>query len=321
MRPYPNTLSEIDANPRPVLGDITIVIPTVGRPILEACLQAIVAGNTWPARIIVVDQSSSPTVAGWVAALSSSGVDAEHVPSSQRGRAAALNRGVERVRTRFVAVTDDDCFVDPDWLQNIVARLRETPEAIITGRMEPEGDEPVVAVATSRRPTLQRRPRLKDDSLNGGDMGAAISVIERIGMFDEDPCLRSAEDREYAYRALRSGVHIVYAPEVIVRHFGWRNGAERAAQYQAYACSHGGFYGKYLRHGDWFMALRVVVHLLRALRRWLRGVITANPELALNGRAYLTGLLPGIIAGWRSCRPSRTGDCERKPPTQQSRGS
>jgi GT2 family glycosyltransferase len=241
-------------------------------------------------------------VAVWIAGLRSFGVDAEHVLSSERGRAAALNRGLERVSTRFVAVTDDDCFVEPDWLRNLVARLRETPNAIITGRMEPEGDEPVVAVSTSRKPAVHCRPQLKNDSLNGGDMGVPMAVIECIGMFDEDPCLSSAEDREYSYRALRSGVQIVYAPEVVVRHFGWRNAGERAAQYQNYARSHGGFYGKYLRRGDWFIALQVVIHLLRALRRWLRGVITTNRELCLSGRAYLTGLLPGIVAGWRNGR-------------------
>jgi GT2 family glycosyltransferase len=111
------------------------------------------------------------------------------------------------------------------------------------------------------------------------------------------PCLRTAEDAEWAYRALRAGVPIIYAPEVVVRHFGWRDDDKRLVQYRDYARSHGGFYGKYLRQGDWFIALRAVMHHGRALRRWVRGVMTGNQELALYGWSYLTGLLPGIIAG------------------------
>jgi GT2 family glycosyltransferase len=124
-----------------------------------------------------------------------------------------------------------------------------------------------------------------------------MSVIERIGDFDEDPCLRTAEDAEWAYRALRAGVPIIYAPEVVVRHFGWRDEGKRLVQYKDYARSHGGFYGKYLRQGDWFIALRAVVHHGRALRRCVRGVVTGNQEMALYGWSYLTGLVPGIIAG------------------------
>jgi GT2 family glycosyltransferase len=285
-----------------VLDDLTVVIPTLGRPILEESLNRIASGTTWPAKIIVVDQSSNSAVAGWLSRLSSHGLDCDYVPSTQRGRAAGVNRGIERVRTRFVAVTDDDCFVEPKWLENMAARLRDNPDAIISGRVESGGDEPVLVVVNSMKPAVQRRPRFRSDSMCGGNMGAAIDVIRRIGFFDEDPCVRTAEDCEYSYRALRSGTPIIYAPDVAVRHFGWRGESERATQYRDYARSHAGFFGKYLSRGDWFIAVRIMIHLLRSLKRWGRGVLTANRDLALNGRAYVTELLPGIIAGWRSRR-------------------
>jgi GT2 family glycosyltransferase len=287
---------------RPVLDDVTVVIPTLGRPILEESLSRIASGTAWPAKIIVVDQSSSSVIAGWLAGLRASGLSAEHVPSSQRGRAAAVNRGIERVQSRFLAVTDDDCFVEPDWLEKMAAKLHENPDAIISGRVESEGDEPVLVVVSSPKPAVQRRPRFRSDSMCGGNMGAAIGVLKRIGLFDEDRCLRTAEDSEYSYRALRSGTPIIYAPDVAVRHFGWRRESERATQYRDYARSHAGFFGKYLSRGDWFIAVRVSIHLLRSLKRWGRGVLTANRDLALNGRAYVIELLPGIVAGWRSGR-------------------
>jgi len=287
---------------RPMLDDLTIVIPTLGRPILEESLNRIAFGTAWPVKVIVVDQSSSSVVAEWLTRLQSFGLNAEHVPSCQRGRAAAVNRGIERVQSRFVAVTDDDCFVEPDWLESMVAHLRRNPEAIITGRVESEGDEPVLVVIDSLKPAVQRRPRLTYDSMCGGNMGAAMDIIKRTGLLDEDPCLRTAEDCEFSYRALCCGVSIIYAPDVILRHFGWRQEAERIAQYRDYARSHAGFFGKYLRRGDWFIALRMLIHLSRSLKRWALGVLKSNKDLALNGRAYVTELLPGILAGWRSGR-------------------
>ena len=284
---------------RPILEDITIVIPTLGRPVLETSLYWIANGSAWPGGVIVVDQSPGYEVAGWIERLQALGFAAQHVLSKQRGRAAGVNRGLELLRTRFVAITDDDCFVEADWLQNMVNCLREHPQAIVTGRVEAAGDD-ILFVVTSPVAAIYPRPRLKFDSMSGGNMGTSQEVIERVGLFDEDPCLRTAEDAEWSYRALRKGVPIVYAPDVHVRHLGWRDPSRRVEQYRDYARSHGGFYGKYIRKGDWFILLRVLVHHYRAARRWGRGKASGDADLATLGKAYFTGLLPGIVAGFRS---------------------
>jgi GT2 family glycosyltransferase len=286
-----------------MLDDVTVVIPTLGRPILEECLYWIVTGSAWPGGLIVVDQSSSQQVAGWIECLQRVGINAEHVPSDQRGRAAGLNVGLDRVQTRFVAVTDDDCFVEANWLETMASRLRDWPEAMVTGRIEAAG-EGVTILNTSQIPAVYHHPRLKFDTMSGGNMGASMAVVQQVGLFDQDPRLRTAEDAEWAYRALRAGVPIVYAPEVAVSHVGWRSEEQRVLQYREYARSHGGFYGKYLRKGDGFIALRVIVHYLRALRRWLRGAITGNREMTLFARAYLGGMLAGIAAGMKRRAPS-----------------
>jgi GT2 family glycosyltransferase len=299
MQSKPKSPAEAQVSPRTILKDITLVIPTLGRAILGECLYWIVVGSNWPGGVIVVDQGSNQRVAAWVGQLQAQGIRAEHVLSSQRGRAAGLNRGLERVQTRFVAVTDDDCFVTVDWLRNMIARLHDHPRAVVSGRVTSVGDEEVTMTVNSSKPSVYRRPRLKFDTMSGGNMGTSMAVIERVGFFDEDSCLATAEDTEWIYRAFRAGVYLVYAPEVSVAHYGWRDATQQAAQYRTYARSHGGFYGKYLRKGDWFISIRVVIHHLRAFRRWMRGVITGNRESVLMGRAYLTGLFPGIIAGMR----------------------
>ena len=299
MENLSTSLFDIDIVPRPVLDDITIVIPTLGRPILEQSLYHIANGSAWPGEVIVVDQGSGTEVASWIKQLKALGIAARHVPSNQRGRAAAVNRGLDQAQTRFVAVTDDDCFVATDWLANMAACLRKYPQSVVTGRVEAAGEDTIIIVI-SRTPAIYRRPRLKFDSMSGGNMGTSMEVIHRVGLFDEDPHLRSAEDAEWSYRVLRKGVALVYAPEVCVRHFGWRDQAGRSAQYNGYARSHGGFYGKYIRKGDLFILLRAFVHHFRAFRWWVRGKVSKDVELAEYGQAYFTGLLPGMIAGFRA---------------------
>jgi GT2 family glycosyltransferase len=285
---------------RPVLCEMTVVIPTLGRPILEECLFRIATGTSWPAQLIVVDQSGSPAVAGWLEALHAHGLHATHVTSSQRGKAAALNRGIERVQTASVAITDDDCFVESDWLEKMAAHLRDHSTAIVTGPAYPTGPEEPVAAVTVRSPSVQSRPGLQFDLFCGSNAGARLTTFHEVGWFDEDPCfVAAAEDCEWAYRALRHGIAIVYAPDVVVHHVGWRTPGERSDRYLMYARSHGSFYGKYLRQGDWRMAVRVLLHHARALKRWVMGAIRGNREQMLNGRAYFTGLLPGIVTRLR----------------------
>src|SRR5213080_1522991 len=95
----------------PVARDLTVVIPTLGRPLVRGCLQSIAAGDTWPARLIVVDQGRSSRVASSIALLRQSGLNAEHDAASGIGIASGTNRGIAQSVTTYVAVTHDDCRV------------------------------------------------------------------------------------------------------------------------------------------------------------------------------------------------------------------
>lgn len=284
---------------RPVLEDISIVIPTLGRPILEQSLYWIMVGSAWPGCLIIVEQGSNPDVPDWLKRVQEIGIKVKHILSNQRGRSAGINRGLEQADTRFVAITDDDCFVGEDWLRNMVDKLRQNPGGVVTGRVEAAGEEMIVTV-TSTTPSVQRRPRLKFDSMSGGNMGTSLAIFRKVGLFEEDPVMATAEDAEWSYRALRKGVLLRYEPDVVVAHFGWRDEEKRVEQYRHYALSHGGFYGKYIRRGDLFIMARAFGHSVRALRRWVRGRLKGDAELALLGRAYCLNLLPGILSGMRS---------------------
>lgn len=294
-----SSIYQMEFERKPLLNDISLVIPTLGRPIMEQCLCWILMGSTWPACLIVVEQGSNADVAVWLERVRQLGIPVKHTISIQRGRSAGINRGLEQADTRFVAITDDDCFVAEDWLVNMAYKLRLSPDAVVTGRVEAAGEDMVVVV-TSTTPSVQTRPRLKFDSMSGGNMGTSLDVFRKVGLFEDDPVMATAEDAEFAYRALRKSVMIRYEPEVAVAHFGWRDEGSRVEQYCHYALSHGGFYGKYLRRGDLFILARAAGHFFRALRRWVRGKLKGDPELAVLGRAYCTNLLPGIIAGLHS---------------------
>jgi GT2 family glycosyltransferase len=289
------------ADPSRIAKDITVVIPTVGRPLLRECLRSVAAGVVWPTELLVVDQSCSGEVAEWVAALRAEGLAARHLPSAETGIANATNRGLEQARTRFVAVTHDDCQVDPSWLPTLLARLHENGEAIVTGRVEPAGEGAVPTIITARGSVVHRWPRLDGDDLFPPNMAFPRSVLQRIGYFDEHPSLRTAgEDNDWAYRALRAGVPILYDPAAVVAHTGWQPRSALPSIYRRYARGQGAFYGKHLRRGDLFIARRAARDLVRSAWLVVRSMVTANQELRALAYGEATGLLPGLLAGLRN---------------------
>jgi GT2 family glycosyltransferase len=280
----------------PVAADVSVVIPTLGRDLLEDCLESIATGTVWPAELIVVDQGGSSAAAKWVDRLAGRGLATAYVPSSETGIAAGTNRGLERVRTTYVATTHDDCRVRADWLETISERLRSVGDAIVTGRVEPEGEGIVLTIMISSKPQTYTKPMIDRDVLFPPNMAFSLRVLERVGYLDEHPSLRLAgEDNEWAYRALRAGVPIVYDPDAVVAHLAWQ-GAEALR----YARGQGAFYGKYLRRADLFIAGRVVRDVVRAPWRVLRGALTRNADLLAMGLGGVAGLPAGLFAGLRN---------------------
>ena len=131
----------------------------MGDAFLQGCLESIARGTVWPSRLVVIDQGENAAVARWVAALQQQQMDVLHVRTSPAGISAATNRGLREARTRYAAVTHDDCRVRHDWLERLAARLAEIgDDALLTGRVEPEGEGIVLTVrlTTSRPPTYHR---------------------------------------------------------------------------------------------------------------------------------------------------------------------
>ena len=286
---------------RTISADLTVVVPTNGSSLLAGCLQSIVDGIVWPAAVVVVDQSGGESVTDCVASSAACGLSIVRIASTDTGISAATNLGLRHVRTPFAAVTHDDCRVQDDWVDRMATTLARAGEAIVTGRVEPAGDGVVLTVKTDSEPAKYTRPLLKGDVLFPPNMGFGIRVLDRVGWFDEHPSLATAgEDNEWAHRALRVGIPILYEPAIVVQHLARHRVGDLPDLYRRYARGHGAFYGKWLRRGDLFILRRATRDVVRAPWLLARGVLSRNPDLVAMGRGEVLGLLPGILAGLRN---------------------
>ena len=290
----------MSARTRSIAPNVTVVIPTIGRRLLRTCLLSLSRGNIWPAEVLVVDQSARAEVIEWIDEVAAEGVEVRHIRSSSRGIAKATNLGLSHVETAWIAVTHDDCQVATNWMEVVEAHTRGPDEVVVTGRVEPAGRGTVLTIKTSPIPERYTKPRLNADVLFPLNMTFPIHLLQRVGNFDEHPSLRLAgEDNDWAHRLLRSGVPIVYDPEMVVSHLAGQEVSSLYPTYRRYAYGQGSFYGKHLRRRDSFIALRALRDTVRAPWLLLRGLISRNPSLMAMGRGEIAGLVPGIVAGLR----------------------
>lgn len=279
-----------------LLRDVTVVIPTVGRPILQRCLESIAAGTVLPARLIAVDQGENPRVSDWLGIVEAVGVGVLHVRSSGRSAASARNQGIGHVHTPFIAAIDDDCIAEKNWLESMWGHLHKNPAVIVTGRLVPAGEGIPPTIVTSTVPCLHTRPSARDlCPLTSANMGFSAGTAERIGRFDEK--LRTAEEIDWAYRALRLGVPILYRPEIVVHHVHWRSRRQMNRVYREYAWGLGGFYGKHLRSGDWSMLSRISISLYTAAKKLSEGAVHRRHDSLAESCSTLAFLVPAILAG------------------------
>lgn len=104
MHYQPKELTIIGLSMRPILEIITCIIPTLGQPILVERLW-IVNGSAWPGGLVVVDQGQNERVVK----VRGLGIDAVYVRSKQQGKVAVINIGIQQVKTKYFALTDDVC--------------------------------------------------------------------------------------------------------------------------------------------------------------------------------------------------------------------
>jgi GT2 family glycosyltransferase len=266
-RPDPDSQA-VDADVDVV--EVSVMIPTIGRPqLLEQCLSSLERCNPGAGEIVVVDQSGGDEVARVVSAFER--VGARAAPMSERGPARARNKGFEEARYEVVAMTDDDCVVDPSWVGLAYELATQHPGAILTGRVLPGSGEGHVPSTRT-----EEEPRDFTGEPNPGALYSNNAVVPRsaalaLGGFDERFPAPAAEDCDFGYRWLIDGRPMRFDPRLVVWHCDWRTPSEVRRLYWKYGRWQGAFYLKYLLAGD-----RRVLRFLRwdlehlAYMLWLR---------------------------------------------------
>jgi GT2 family glycosyltransferase len=216
--------------------------------------------------VVIVDGGSSDGTLETLRAAEGITVLSEPGANIARGRNVAVRAAAHEV----VAVTDADCVLAPDWLEQILRPL-EAGADVSAGFYRPIADSFIQVCATAHLPEAEE--------LEPGWMPSARSVAFRREVFESaggyPEWLGIGEDMYLNHRWRESGVRMELARDAVVY---WRIRPTLGATWRQYAAYAEGdaVAGMYpTRHAVRFAAYGTLVMALLTRKRWLLALAAA----------------------------------------------
>ncbi len=216
--------------------DASVIIPTYNRSdllkrtLLSLALMNISRDRSW--EIIVVDNNSTDRTKSVVEEYCHDyELKVVYEFEKTQGKSFALNRGIEAARGRILAFTDDDVFVDRDWLANILEIFNKTDASCVGGKILLEWEVPrpawLYGLLVDQSGLLDLGEdivKLKIPKVYGANFAVRAEVIHKYGGFDTHigPVgnkMCDGEDIFFIERLINREETVIHCPAVVVRHF------------------------------------------------------------------------------------------------------
>ena len=209
---------------------VAVVIPNWnGADTLAVCLDSLIK-QCLKSTIIVVDNGSSDNSLEILDQY-----EVLVVKNSQNlGFAGGVNSGIRKaisLRCKYVALLNNDATAHPNWLRDLVMCLDANPSSgIATGKMMNSKGTSLDSTGElysywglpypRGRGELELSRYDQEKEIFGASGGASlyrVSMLEEIGLFDED-FFAYYEDVDISFRAQLAGWKVTYEPKAVVYH-------------------------------------------------------------------------------------------------------
>jgi glycosyltransferase involved in cell wall biosynthesis len=289
---------------------LSVILPTYNRAAsLRGAIDALLRQDA-PSRdyeLVVVDNNSADGTAALLGSVGDRRLRA--IRETRQGLSHARNAGLAVSRGDYVAFTDDDVEVAPDWVSTIISTLDARQDVDgLGGRVLPawRAERPAWLTKSHWAPLAlqdhgdQKRvfDRWSPVGLVGANLAFRRSVFARIGPFAPDvqrvaDGIGSTEDHELLARLYAAGGRMLYLPRMLVLARVQPDRCERD-YHRRWHEGHGRFHAL-MRTPEMersqFRPFGVPAHLLRAAARdawaWLRSSIERNRDAAFDAELRL----------------------------------
>ncbi|MDB9372525.1 glycosyltransferase [Nodularia sphaerocarpa] len=221
---------------------VSVIIPSYNSSqTIERCLTSLEQQETSEKfEVIVVDSSTDNTKVIIEAKF-------PHVNlycfSDRKYAGVARNFGVSKSSGDIIVFTDADCFVESNWINQIIAAHQKTDMPVIGGSIANGNPESYIGWAyyfSSFNRFLPRPGVYKYTDLATGCLTIKKWIFEKYGYFSED---KFAEDTLFCWQMAEAGYPLLFMPDIKVYHINLENWQE--------------FILKKIQHGKAFAQVRV----------------------------------------------------------------
>jgi cellulose synthase/poly-beta-1,6-N-acetylglucosamine synthase-like glycosyltransferase len=232
--------------------DLSIVIPTMGRPILVKTLESVLnTSSEISLEVIVVGAIADAKVLQRINELIASNANVRHIsiswPDGDSSR--KKNRGAEEAQAQIVAFLDDDVVVAPEWPLNIISAFKDPTVGLVSGpSLVPDGinlsarlaglvlSSRAAGYAADRYRSTDNQARTVTWSrIIGCNAAYRKSVFIQMGGFP--PEFYPGEEMIAAWRTEKLGHKLLFIPSAWVYHYPRQSVTRFARQMREYGAT------------------------------------------------------------------------------------
>ncbi|MDI6804234.1 MAG: glycosyltransferase [Bacteroidota bacterium] len=199
----------------------SIIIPTYNRLYqIKLALRNIFNQVFDDYEVIVIDDGSTDGTEEYLKTLTMPKL--KWIRQDNKGPAAARNAGVKIAQGKYIAFTDDDCIVPPNWLTSF-KNVFETGDVDIIGGAVKNSNKKNIYSEVSQHITSFFVEYLNQEGksspfLTSNNIAYRADVLKNVGGFDERFKKAGGEERALNWKILSAGGKSVYAADIIVDH-------------------------------------------------------------------------------------------------------
>lgn len=205
--------------------EISVIVPTCnGGWVLRRTIERLAAQDVAPDlyEIVVVDDGSTDGSVDGIEALADP-VRLRVLRQTNRGRAAARNRGAAEARGRTLLFMDGDIWAEPGLIGAHLVHHTGADSPGVQGRTADHPDSLTTMFMRARNvipdTTSRRRVGMSPYHVVTRNFSVGAEAFRRVGQFDEEFRGYGWEDMDLGVRLVRGGVTLRYDPAAFGHHY------------------------------------------------------------------------------------------------------